>query len=60
MGILFGTDGVGIANQELTPVLAYKLGQGGAYVLTSETKHTPKILVEWIREFLEICLNQPW
>jgi phosphoglucosamine mutase len=46
MGILFGTDGVrGIANQELTPVLAYKLGQGGAYVLTSETKHTPKILV---------------
>ena len=46
LGRLFGTDGVrGIANQELTGELAYKLGQAGAYVLTSETKHTPKILV---------------
>lgn len=46
MGRLFGTDGVrGIANQELTPELAYKLGQAGAYVLTSETRHVPKILV---------------
>jgi phosphoglucosamine mutase len=46
MGILFGTDGVrGIANQELTAELAYRLGQAGAYVLTSETQHTPKILV---------------
>lgn len=46
MGKLFGTDGVrGIANQELTPELAYKLGQGGAFVLTSETNHIPKILV---------------
>lgn len=46
MGRLFGTDGVrGIANMELTAELAYKLGQAGAYVLTGETKHTPKILV---------------
>lgn len=46
LGRLFGTDGVrGIANKELTCELAYKLGQAGAYVLTSETKHTPKILV---------------
>ncbi len=46
MGRLFGTDGVrGIANLELTADLAFKLGQAGAYVLTSETKHTPRILV---------------
>ncbi|MCX7922474.1 MAG: phosphoglucosamine mutase [Clostridia bacterium] len=46
MGRLFGTDGVrGVANQELTAELAYKLGQAGAYVLAGETKHTPKILV---------------
>jgi len=46
LGRLFGTDGVrGVANLELTAELAYKLGQAGAYVLTSETKHTPKILV---------------
>ena len=43
---LFGTDGVrGVANVELTSELAYKLGRVGAYVLTQETKHTPKILV---------------
>lgn len=46
MGRLFGTDGVrGIANLELTAEMAYKLGQAGAYVLTAETKHTPKIIV---------------
>ncbi len=46
MARLFGTDGVrGVANAELTAELAYKLGQAGAYVLTAETKHTPKILV---------------
>ena len=46
MGRLFGTDGVrGVANTELTADLAYKLGQAGAYVLTAETKHTPRILV---------------
>lgn len=46
MGRLFGTDGVrGVANIELTADLAYKLGQAGAYVLTGELKHTPKIIV---------------
>ncbi|NMB96857.1 MAG: phosphoglucosamine mutase, partial [Clostridiaceae bacterium] len=46
MGKLFGTDGVrGIANIELTPELAYKLGKAGAYVLTQEKRHRPKILV---------------
>lgn len=46
MGRLFGTDGVrGIANQELTPELAYNLGRAGAYVLSTNAKHTPKILV---------------
>lgn len=35
MGRLFGTDGVrGIANKDLTPELAYKLGRAGAHVLT--------------------------
>lgn len=46
MGRLFGTDGVrGIANIELTSELAYQLGRAGAYVLTKEKKHAPKILV---------------
>ncbi len=46
MGNLFGTDGVrGIANTELTGDLAYNLGRAGAYVLTKEKKHAPKILV---------------
>jgi len=46
MARLFGTDGVrGVANTELSAELAYRLGQAGAYVLTSETMHTPKILV---------------
>jgi len=46
MGKLFGTDGVrGIANVELTAELAYKLGRAGAYVLTREKSHRPKILV---------------
>ncbi len=45
MGRLFGTDGVrGIANEELTADLAYKLGRAGAFVLT-EGAHKPKILV---------------
>jgi phosphoglucosamine mutase len=45
MSRMFGTDGVrGIANKELTAVLAYNLGRAGAYVLTEGT-HKPKILV---------------
>ena len=43
---LFGTDGVrGLANKELTPELAMKLGKAGAYVLTKNTKGAPKVLV---------------
>lgn len=46
MARLFGTDGVrGIANKELTPELAMKLGQAGAYVLTKENEHQPSIIV---------------
>lgn len=46
MGRLFGTDGVrGIANSELTPELAMRLGQAGAYALTKENAHKPTILV---------------
>lgn len=46
MGRLFGTDGVrGIANDELTPELAFKIGQAGAYVLTDNSGSKPSILV---------------
>lgn len=39
MGILFGTDGVrGIANKELTPELAFKIGRAGAYILARGKK----------------------
>lgn len=45
MSRMFGTDGVrGIANEELTPEIAYKLGRAGAYVLT-QGAHKPKIVV---------------
>ena len=45
MGRLFGTDGVrGIANESLTCELAFKLGQAGAYALTSEV-HKARILI---------------
>ena len=46
MGRLFGTDGVrGIANKELDSILAFNLGRIGAYVLTEETHHKPRIAV---------------
>lgn len=45
MGRYFGTDGVrGVANTELTPELAFRLGRCGAFVLTKEKKR-PKIVV---------------
>jgi len=45
MGKLFGTDGVrGVANSELTPELAYKLGKIGTYVLSKE-KDRPVVLI---------------
>lgn len=48
MGKYFGTDGVrGIANQELTPELAFKLGRCGGYVLSRhhEGSDKPRVLV---------------
>ena len=46
MGRLFGTDGVrGVANEELTPLLAMQLGQAGAYVLPKGADHRPLIMV---------------
>ncbi len=45
MGKLFGTDGVrGIANRELTPEIAFRLGRAGSYVLSRESPR-PRILI---------------
>ncbi|KAB2953471.1 phosphoglucosamine mutase [Heliorestis acidaminivorans] len=45
MSKLFGTDGVrGVANRELTPELAFRLGRAGAYVLGKHVEK-PKILI---------------
>lgn len=39
MGKLFGTDGIrGIANKDLTPELAYKVGRAGASILARGKK----------------------
>lgn len=46
MGILFGTDGIrGIANQELTADLAFRLGQAAAHILTGIQEKKPKIIL---------------
>lgn len=46
MGKYFGTDGVrGVANQELTPELAYRLGRCSAYVLTEGKKEKDASIV---------------
>ncbi|WP_027109035.1 phosphoglucosamine mutase [Lacticigenium naphthae] len=47
MGKYFGTDGVrGIANKELTPELAFKLGRFGGYVLSQHSEeNSPRVLV---------------
>ncbi|WP_078543102.1 phosphoglucosamine mutase [Litchfieldia alkalitelluris] len=45
MGKYFGTDGVrGIANSELSPELAFKVGRYGGYILTKDKKR-PKVLI---------------
>jgi len=45
MGKYFGTDGVrGVANQELTAELAYKIGRYGGYVLAGQVKN-PVVLI---------------
>lgn len=46
MGKYFGTDGVrGVANSELTPELAFKLGRFGGYVLAHGGTDKPTVLV---------------
>lgn len=49
MGKYFGTDGVrGVANQELTPELAFKIGRCGGYVLCQhhqDESEKPQVLV---------------
>ncbi|WP_411843374.1 phosphoglucosamine mutase [Salinicoccus sp. HZC-1] len=47
MGKYFGTDGVrGVANTELTPELAFKLGRFGGYILSGQKeKDKPTVLV---------------
>ena len=45
MGKYFGTDGIrGVANEVLTPELAFKLGRLGGYVLTKGIEN-PKVLI---------------
>jgi phosphoglucosamine mutase len=45
MGKYFGTDGIrGVANQALTPELAFKIGRCGGYVLTKQVSK-PKIFI---------------
>ncbi len=45
MGKYFGTDGVrGVANSELTPELAFRVGRFGGYVLTKD-KERPKVII---------------
>lgn len=46
MGKLFGTDGIrGIANEQLTPVLAYRIGQAAATVLGRNQEGKPQIVI---------------
>lgn len=46
MGKLFGTDGIrGVANRELTPELAFKIGRIGAYVLSRNSGGKKAFLV---------------
>ena len=58
MGKYFGTDGVrGVANRELTPELAYKIGRCGGYVLTGQAKH-PKVVIGRDTRIRVRCWNQ--
>ncbi|NLI13320.1 MAG: phosphoglucosamine mutase [Peptococcaceae bacterium] len=45
MAVLFGTDGVrGVANRDLSPELAYKLGRAGAHILARESSNNWVVL----------------
>jgi len=42
----FGTDGIrGVANKELTPELAFKIGRIGGHVLTKDSVNKARVLV---------------
>jgi phosphoglucosamine mutase len=46
MGKYFGTDGVrGVANEGLTPELAYKIGRCGGYVLAGKDVKHPTVII---------------
>ncbi|MBC7472834.1 MAG: phosphoglucosamine mutase [Candidatus Sericytochromatia bacterium] len=46
MNKLFGTDGVrGVANSELTPELAFKLGRIGSYIITKNNTNKNKFII---------------
>ena len=54
---LFGTDGVrGVANETLTPELAFKLGRAGAAVLT-EGSSRPKVVIGRTHGSRDRCSN---
>src|SRR5438093_4406182 len=62
MGRLFGTDGVrGIANQDLTGEVAFRLGRAAVIVLTEQGESRPRIAVgrdtRASGEFLEAALT---
>ena len=58
MGKYFGTDGVrGVANRELTPELAYKIGRCGGYVLAGQAEDQWWLL-DSIHVFLDLCWKQ--
>ncbi len=60
MARMFGTDGVrGVANEELTGELAYRIGRAGANVLTMELI-SPPFWWDGIPVFLEICWKRRW
>jgi len=45
MGIMFGTDGVrGVANRELSPELAFKIGRAGAHVLACDGANSRMVI----------------
>src|SRR5690625_7782654 len=45
MGKYFGTDGIrGIANKELTPELAFKVGRAAGYVLTKSQEESQVLI----------------
>ena len=61
MSRLFGTDGVrGVANTELTPELAFKLGKAGASVLAKDSKRPLFVIGKDTRlsgDMLEVALT---